>query len=63
MELIQKHPILEFRHGREVVFTFDGKKLKGHEGEPIAMALHANGVHVYRIHADETPPRFFLRNW
>jgi len=25
MELIQKHPILEFRHGKEIVFTFDGK--------------------------------------
>lgn len=60
MELIQKHPILEFRHGREVVFTFDGKKLKGHEGEPIAMALHANGVHVYRITPEMKRPRGFF---
>ena len=49
MELIERHPILEFSHGREVTFTFDGKELKGFEGEPIAMALHANGVQVYRI--------------
>ena len=23
MELIQKHPILEFHHGKEVTFTFE----------------------------------------
>ncbi|MDD4160012.1 MAG: (2Fe-2S)-binding protein, partial [Synergistaceae bacterium] len=34
MELIQKHPILEFHHGKEVAFTFDGKEMKGFEGEP-----------------------------
>ena len=49
MELIQNHPILDYKHGREVTFTFDGRELKGYEGEPIAMALHANGVHIYRI--------------
>ena len=51
MELIQNHPILKYEHGPEVTFTFDGKELKGYEGEPIAMALHANGVRIYR----ETP--------
>ena len=49
MELIQKHPILEFHHGKEVTFTFDGKDMKGFEGEPIAMALHANDVRIYRV--------------
>ena len=49
MELIKKHPILDYKHGREVTFTFDGKELKGYEGEPIAMALHANVVHIYRV--------------
>lgn len=49
MELIEKHPILEFRHGREVTFTFDGVEMTGYEDEPIAMALHANGVRVYRV--------------
>lgn len=43
MKLISEHPILKFRHGKEVSFTFDGRQLKGYEGEPIAMALHANG--------------------
>lgn len=60
MELIQKHPILEFKHGREVEFIFDGKTLKGYEGEPIAMALHANGVHIYRITPEMKRPRGFF---
>ena len=60
MELIQKHPILDFSHGREVDFTFDGKVMKGFEGEPIAMALHANGVHIYRVTPEMKRPRGFL---
>ena len=60
MELIQKHPILDFSHGREVDFTFDGKVMKGFEGEPIAMALHANGVHIYRVTPEMKRPRGFF---
>ena len=60
MELIQNHPILEFKHGREVEFSFDGSTLKGFEGEPIAMALHANGVHIYRITPEMKRPRGFF---
>ena len=41
---LKDHPILEFPAGREVEFTFDGKEIKGIEGEPIAAALHAAGV-------------------
>ena len=43
---IVNHPILTFEKGREVEFTFNNKKMKGYEGEPIAAALHANGVRV-----------------
>lgn len=43
---ITKHPILAFERGREVEFTFDGKKMKGYEGEPISAALRDNGVRV-----------------
>jgi sarcosine oxidase subunit alpha len=32
--------------GEPVQFTFDGRKLTGYAGEPIAAALHANGVTV-----------------
>lgn len=47
---IAEHPVLEFQHGREVEFTFEDKKLVGIEGEPIAAALHANGVRELREH-------------
>lgn len=48
MELIDKHPVLKFNHAREITFYFDGAAIKGFEGEPIAVALHANGVRIYR---------------
>jgi predicted molibdopterin-dependent oxidoreductase YjgC len=54
MELIEEHPVLDtdyFKRRAKVEFTFDGKRLEGYEGQPIAMALHANGVRIYR----ETP--------
>lgn len=60
MELIQNHPILQYEHGKEVSFSFDGKELKGYEGEPIAMALHANGVRIYRITPEMKRPRGFF---
>jgi predicted molibdopterin-dependent oxidoreductase YjgC len=54
MELIEEHPVLEqsnFRRGDKVGFTFDGVAMEGFGGAPIAAALHANGVRIYR----ETP--------
>ena len=60
MDLIQKHPILYFRYGKEVTFTFDGSNMKGFEGEPIAMALHANGVRIYRVTPEMKRPRGFF---
>jgi predicted molibdopterin-dependent oxidoreductase YjgC len=60
MELIKNHPILEFRHAEEVSFTFDGRELKGFAGEPIAAALHANGVRIYRITPERKEPRGFF---
>jgi len=43
---IEEHPIVQFKKGQLVKFTFDGKELEGYEGEPIAAALHAAGVKV-----------------
>lgn len=60
MDLIHDHPILEFSHGEKITFTFDGNSMEGHEGEPIAMALHANGVRVYRETAEKHRPRGFF---
>jgi predicted molibdopterin-dependent oxidoreductase YjgC len=43
---IDEHPILEFKKGRKVEFTFEGKVYEGYEDETIAAALHAAGVKV-----------------
>ena len=60
MPLIERHPILDFKHGATVDFMFDGKKMQGFEGEPIAMALHSNGIRVYRIMSKMKRPRGFF---
>lgn len=60
MELINEHPILTYHHGSKVSFSFDGRELEGYEGEPIAMALHANGVKIYRVTPDMQRSRGFF---
>ncbi len=58
MSRIENHPILgETQKGKEITFTFDGKEMKGHEGEPIAIALKANGVMIHRYTKKEHKPR------
>ena len=47
---ILKHPILEFNHTVELSFTFEGRTLKGYDGDVIAAALHANGIRELREH-------------
>ena len=43
---IEHHPILEFKRGRKITFTFDGELIEAYEGETIAAALHAAGVRI-----------------
>lgn len=45
------HPILDFnsKDKKLVSFTFEGKTFNGYEGEPIAAALHDNGIKKLRI--------------
>ncbi len=58
MNRIEEHPILgTFKKGREVEFTFDGRTVKGFEGEPIAMALKAAGVMIHRYTTNRNEPR------
>ncbi len=57
---IVEHPILDFKRGRLVRFTFEGRELEGFEGEPIAAALHAAGVRVLRRSAKLHRPRGFF---
>jgi len=60
VDLIASHPVLKFTHGKVVSFTFDGCPMEGFEGEPIAAALHANGVKVYRYSPVANRPRGFF---
>lgn len=59
---IQQHPILSFAEKRkeEVEFFFNGKKLKGFRGEPIAAALLAAGVKVLSYSLKQHRPRGFF---
>ncbi len=54
---IKQHPVLSSIVKKEVEFTFEGKTYKGYEGEPIAAALHDNGIRVLRH--DHRPRGFF----
>lgn len=58
MERIETHPILgKAPEKREVTFTYNGQEMKGLEGEPIAIALKANGVMAHRYTAKSHEPR------
>lgn len=58
MERISNHPILgELKKGPAVTFLFDGKEIEGFEGEPIAVALKANGLMVHRYTSKAHEPR------
>lgn len=41
---ITEHPVLDFKRGKEITFTFDGRPITAYEGETVAVALHAAGV-------------------
>jgi predicted molibdopterin-dependent oxidoreductase YjgC len=58
MKRITEHPILKsYEKGKLVTFEFDGKILEGYEGEPIAVALRANGVMAHRYTTKYALPR------
>ncbi|MBC3901271.1 (2Fe-2S)-binding protein [Acetobacterium malicum] len=58
MTRISEHPILgETEKGRRVTFFMDGKTIEGYAGEPIAVALKAAGVMVYRYTQKAHEPR------
>ncbi|MCK9217562.1 MAG: (2Fe-2S)-binding protein [Firmicutes bacterium] len=56
---IESHPILTFEKGKIVKFTYNGKEMEGYEGEPIAAALHAQGIKVLGYTHHRNRPRGF----
>lgn len=50
------HPILEFKRGKRITFSFDGREIEAYEGETIAAALHAAGVRALS-HTKQGSPR------
>ena len=55
---IIEHPILgKIEKGKEVSFIYDGKEIKGYEGEPIAVALKSAGVMTHRYTKKQHKPR------
>ncbi len=60
---IHEHPILKIPVKNQVTFTWNGAPLSGADGEMIASALIANGVHIFGHHAkDGSPQGLFCAN-
>ena len=57
--LIRNHPILSFPEKERVKFYFEGKEMEGFLGEPIACALIANGIKVFKWTKKGRPRGFF----
>ncbi|MBU5347140.1 (2Fe-2S)-binding protein [Paenibacillus lautus] len=59
MERITFHPILgpQRKEREPVTFTFNGRKLTGLQGEPIAAALLASGIRTLRRHEENGTAR------
>ena len=55
---IREHPIISTEENRrKTVIYFDGKPIEAYEGEPVAAALMAAGVHAFRKTAKRRAPR------
>lgn len=60
---IKKHPILAIPQRKSIEFTWQGETFTANEGETIASALFANGIHVFGHHPkDHSPLGIFCAN-
>lgn len=60
---IEKHPILSIPVREQISFTWQDQNLIAQEGETIAAALYANGIHVFgHHHKDGSPLGIFCAN-
>lgn len=55
---VKEHPILgKLESGRKVIIKVDGKEVEAFGGEPIAAALMARGIKVFRKTRKKKQPR------
>ncbi|WP_052833724.1 2Fe-2S iron-sulfur cluster-binding protein [Staphylothermus hellenicus] len=54
---IIKHPIIDFRRGRRIIFYYEDKAIEAYEGESILAALYAAGYRVFSYSPDGKRPR------
>jgi predicted molibdopterin-dependent oxidoreductase YjgC len=54
---IQEHPILDFKRGKKITFTYNGQEIEAYEGDSIAAALHAAGIKVLKRSIRYNRPR------
>jgi thioredoxin reductase/Fe-S-cluster-containing hydrogenase component 2/bacterioferritin-associated ferredoxin len=60
---IRKHPILPVVERPLVEFFWQGEKISAYQGESIASALYANGIHIFGHHQkDHSPQGIFCMN-
>jgi NADPH-dependent 2,4-dienoyl-CoA reductase/sulfur reductase-like enzyme/Fe-S-cluster-containing hydrogenase component 2 len=60
---VQEHPILPVDEREAIEFYWQGEKLLAREGEIIASALFANGIHIFGHHKkDGAPQGMFCAN-
>lgn len=60
---IEQHPILSLPERKSITFFWKGQEMTAYEGETIAAALFANGVHVFgHHHKDGAPQGIFCAN-
>ncbi len=57
MEILKKHPILNIPEKKEVIFSFNGKELKGFEGMVISSALFMNNIKIFGHHEKGKAPQ------
>ncbi|MEO0078358.1 MAG: (2Fe-2S)-binding protein [candidate division WOR-3 bacterium] len=57
---IERHPVLNFKRGKQVHFWFEDRELAGYEGETVAAALVAAGIKLFRHSDKQHRPRGFF---
>ena len=57
MERIENHPILDFKRGEKITFTYNDREITAYKGETIAAALHAAGIKKLKHSSEKGRPR------